>query len=153
MLLTRPLTRRQTRFVKEYLTHLDGAAAARAAGYGPKQPERQAFKLLRDPRIQELIKEGITARNERLLLTEDAVIARLIREADDRSENATHSARVQALHLLAKHMNLFRENQAAAPVQFTFQLGESSRAPSIEVRPCPASSNRLLEFDDGDEEE
>ena len=52
---TRPLTPLQLRFVQEY--RLDGraAAAARRAGYSTRSARWSGFKLLRDPRVQNLL--------------------------------------------------------------------------------------------------
>lgn len=51
----RPLTHRQRRFVEEYLVDLNGAAAARRAGYSHAAAPARAFRLLRKPRIRAVI--------------------------------------------------------------------------------------------------
>jgi hypothetical protein len=128
------LTPKQADFVRQYLIHMDGAKAARAAGYGQGQPERQALALLRDPRIKQLVAEGIQARNERLLLSADWVVERLKLEATYHGEDSSHAARVAALNLLGKHLGLFQEQAHTPKVTFLFN-GSPPPAAAVAVQP------------------
>lgn len=49
---------KQARFVAEYLVDLNGAAAARRAGYSDVRPDQQAYELLRKPEIAAAIAAG-----------------------------------------------------------------------------------------------
>jgi phage terminase small subunit len=59
------LTPRQVRFVDEYLLDLVAAAAAVRAGYRAKSADRQAWRLLRNARVQAAIAERQRQRAER----------------------------------------------------------------------------------------
>ena len=48
---------RRQRFVAEYLVDLNGARAAKAAGYTPRAARQGAYWLLKDPRIRALLAE------------------------------------------------------------------------------------------------
>jgi hypothetical protein len=61
------------------------------------------------------------ARAERTAVTADYVIVRLQIEAEREGVNASHSARVQALHLLGKHQGLFGDQPP--PVSVNVQVG------------------------------
>ncbi len=54
----RPLSRRHERFVAEFLKDGDAAQAYIRAGYAPRDAQRAASRLLRDPRIEAVIAAG-----------------------------------------------------------------------------------------------
>lgn len=73
-------TPKQKVFVAEYLNCLNGAEAARRAGYNASS--NQAFAvisrdLLRQPKVAAAIKEGMDARTNRLEVTGDRIIREL----------------------------------------------------------------------------
>lgn len=78
---TADLTDRQRRFVDEYLVDLNGAAAARRAGYSERRAKNEAVELLDDPRIQAAVKARIEERKARIEVTQDQVIYELARLA------------------------------------------------------------------------
>jgi hypothetical protein len=102
-------TGKRSRFVEEYLLDLKASAAARRAGYSRATAHAQGHELLKKPEVAEAIAEAQAARSERTRITQDEVVARLVREADRTGDGASHSARVQALGLLAKHLGMFRD--------------------------------------------
>lgn len=53
-----PLTPKQDEFCRQYLVDLNGAAAARRAGYSIKSAGDTAYELLKDPRIEARIREN-----------------------------------------------------------------------------------------------
>lgn len=73
---TRPLTERALRFCDEYLVDLDGAAAARRAGYAPKSAATAAWKLMREP----LVQAEIAARQARRITRTEINADKTIRE-------------------------------------------------------------------------
>jgi phage terminase small subunit len=68
------LTRRQLRFVEEYLCDLHGRKAAIRAGYSPKTAEVQASENLRIPKVQDALAQAMAARSQRTQITQDAVL-------------------------------------------------------------------------------
>src|SRR5690348_8162376 len=75
------LTPRQRAFVAEYLTDLNGAAAAVRAGYSAKTAREQATRLLSNVHIAAAVKAALDERSERTRLKADAVIEELRRIA------------------------------------------------------------------------
>jgi phage terminase small subunit len=75
------MTRRQRRFVEEYLIDGDAAAAARRAGYAPRSAETWGRKLLRHPAVAAALgaREGVAA--ERLSITAERVLRQYARIA------------------------------------------------------------------------
>ena len=100
---------KQVRFVEEYLFDLNATQAAIRAGYSPKTAAEIGYENLKRPQIADAIAEAQAARSARTQLTQDDVIARLLREADREDDGASHGARVQAIGLLGKHLGMFRE--------------------------------------------
>ena len=71
------LTPKQSRFVEEYLTDLNGKQAAIRAGYSAKTAEVQASHLLSIPKIQLALSAVMQARSRNALVTADRVLAEL----------------------------------------------------------------------------
>jgi phage terminase small subunit len=71
------LTPKQVRFVAEYLIDLNGAAAARRAGYSAKNADDQAGQLLRIPHVSAAIEIGLAERAARTQVKQDNVIREL----------------------------------------------------------------------------
>lgn len=101
------LTPKQARFVNEYLVDLNATQAAIRAGYSPRTAASIGWENLRKPAIareiairQEELAQGVA-------LTQQEVLDGLRREANDRSERSSHSARVAAWVWLGKHLGMF----------------------------------------------
>lgn len=105
------LTPKQQRFVEEYLIDLNATQAAIRAGYSEKTAEVQGPRLLGNVRVAAEIAKGKSERTERVQVTQDYVIQRLIIEAEREGEGASHSARVSAAGLLGKHLAMFTDKQ------------------------------------------
>ena len=72
------LTAKQERFVQEYLVDLNGKQAAMRAGYSERSAEVTASKLLRNPKVQEVVAAAQTARAERVEVKADDVLRELL---------------------------------------------------------------------------
>ncbi len=64
-------------FCQEFLVDLNGAAAARRAGYAPKNSDVQAAQLLRDPEVQVRLKELMDDRSQKTGVTAARVVEEL----------------------------------------------------------------------------
>lgn len=71
------LTAREAAFVAEYLVDLNGAAAARRAGYSARTARAIAAENLTKPHIQAAIKAAMEARAERVEVSADKVLGEL----------------------------------------------------------------------------
>lgn len=76
------LTPKEARFVERYLLDLNGAAAARSAGYSPRTAARQALALLNRPHIARAIARAMEERSRRAKVDADWLLKRLVGEAD-----------------------------------------------------------------------
>jgi phage terminase small subunit len=74
--LSKPLTKRQRRFVKEYLVDLNGTKAAIRAGYFGTDPGNRAWKWKKRPHIAAAIAKGLEELDHHA--DEEALRARLI---------------------------------------------------------------------------
>ena len=117
--LVAPLTPRtavtpgQQRFVDEYLVDLNATQAAIRAGYSARTAEQQGPRLLGNAGVAAAIQAAQEARSDRIQITQDDVLRGLHREATLTGEGATHSARVSAWALIAKHLGMFLERRQA----------------------------------------
>lgn len=100
------MTPKQERFVAEYLVDLNGTQAAIRAGYSRKTAGQQAEQLLKKLEIAAAVRNGQAKAAERAGRTAADVIAALWRESSETGIGASHSARVSALNVLAKHFGL-----------------------------------------------
>lgn len=73
------LTPKQAKFIEEYLIDLNGAAAARRAGYSEKTAHEQASRLLANAKIQAVLAIAQEARSARTQVTQDRVLMELAR--------------------------------------------------------------------------
>lgn len=72
---------RRKRFVAEYLVDMNGAAAAKRAGYGPKGLKQRAHILLARPDVQAALRQAVARQQKRLDLSADRVLLELMRVA------------------------------------------------------------------------
>ncbi len=75
------MTRKQDRFVKEYLIDLNATQAAIRAGYSPKTANEQGARLLANVSVQEAIAKAMAERSKRTGISQDRVIQELARIA------------------------------------------------------------------------
>lgn len=109
------MTRRQERFIEEYLLDFNGAAAARRAGFGEKSAASYACKMLKNPQIRKVLQEKMTLRAQQMQLRQDTVLQEIRNVAFASGSDATGAAvkvtsKLKALELLGKHLGLFEGN-------------------------------------------
>lgn len=75
------MTRKQDRFVKEYLIDLNATQAAIRAGYSPKTANEQGARLLANVSVQEAIAKAMAERSKRTGISQDRVVQELARIA------------------------------------------------------------------------
>ena len=81
------LEEKQKMFCKEYLVDFNGTQAAIRAGYSKKTANEQASRLLAKVNVQTYLKKLIEKRNERTKITQDEVIADIIKVKDRCMQN------------------------------------------------------------------
>lgn len=69
------------RFCNEYIKHLNGARAARDAGYSVKTASSKANQLLKEPEVKAFVQELMDDRAMRTQITQDRVLQELARLA------------------------------------------------------------------------
>ena len=81
------LEEKQKMFCKEYLVDFNGTQAAIRAGYSKKTANEQASRLLTKVNVQTYLKKLIEKRNERTKITQDEVVADIIKVKDRCMQN------------------------------------------------------------------
>lgn len=102
--MTDTLTPKQHRFCIEYLKDRVGKAAAIRAGYSPNSAAQTAYDLLKLEKVKAIVNAEQQASLDRVRVDRDWVLERLKTEAETAE---TDGARVRALELLGKELNMF----------------------------------------------
>lgn len=71
------MTKKQKRFVEEYLIDLNATQAAIRAGYSAKTAQEQSSRLLSNVMVQEAISKAMAARSRRTGINQDRVLTEL----------------------------------------------------------------------------
>jgi len=100
----------QLAFIDEYFVDLNASKAVLRAGYKTNNPNRVATELLNHPLVLREIESRQTARRERLELSADYVIHKLIDIVESTDKNNPQAA-LRGLELLGKHLGLYRDRQ------------------------------------------
>ncbi len=118
---------RHQRFIEEYLVDLNATRAYRAAYPKVKSDETAraaGARLLANVNVAAAIGKAQAERAQKAQVTAEQVLLGLRDEAMRFGEGSTHSARVQAWGLLARHLGLFADRlhitgqvQTSAPAQ------------------------------------
>jgi phage terminase small subunit len=134
------ITPKQKRFVEEYLVDLNATQAAVRAGYSARTAEQQGARLLGNVKVAAAIQVAQSARSERLRLTQDDVLRGLHREATLTGDGSSHSARVAAWGLIAKHLGMLERRP---------QFGENDQVFTIAITngPGPEMPRQTYEVD------
>lgn len=75
------LTKKQERFVEEYLVDLNATQAAIRAGYSPKTAEQMGYQLLQKTSVQKKLEQAMDQRSKRVEITQDRVLREYARLA------------------------------------------------------------------------
>lgn len=136
------LTRKEERFCLEYVIDYNQTKAAERAGYAEKSAAKTGCKLMKDPRILARVKELQKEQADRLCLSSDLVVIKLLELVDicmaakpvmewDYSNHEMSptgeyqidsKGAAKALELLGRHLGMFdRKEQAPTegPVYLT----------------------------------
>jgi phage terminase small subunit len=105
----RPLTRKQQRFVDEYLVDLNAIQAAVRAGYSAKTARSICEENLTKPDIRAAIVAAQEARQKRTQIDADWALKRLKDEAEYHGKGSSHAARVAAITTAMKHLGMLNE--------------------------------------------
>jgi phage terminase small subunit len=101
------LTAKEELFCKEYLVDLNGAAAARRAGYAKKHARSIAFQCLERPDVREVIRKGMAERAKRVEMTADKVLVDL---ADIAQTDLTQVVQIKHGQVYVTDTDLLPEN-------------------------------------------
>jgi len=101
------ITPQQRRFADAYLVHLNGARAAREAGYSVKSADKIAWKLLRVPQVRGYLDKKMEAEAERHDINADAIVRMLVTACQDAADEKQNGPRVRGIELLGKMLGLF----------------------------------------------
>lgn len=101
-------------FVEHYLTdaNMNPAEAVRLAGYQARKgnEHRIAIDLMRHPLVVKAIEEGMKERKERMGLSADYVLTKLM-DIVNNTESDNPQAALRGLELLGKHLGLYKDRQ------------------------------------------
>ena len=99
------LTRKQQRFVREYLTDFNATQAAIRAGYSPKGASVQGASLLAVVKVLAKVERLSKCRDAQLALTSERILAKLAEIAFAEDEKTRDNLR--ALDILCKTRGLY----------------------------------------------
>ena len=85
------MTKKQKRFVEEYLIDLNATQAAVRTGYSVKTAMEQGYQLLQKTSVQEAIAKAMAERSKRAGISQDRVIQELARIAFVNPQNVIDS--------------------------------------------------------------
>jgi phage terminase small subunit len=130
------LNDKQTAFVREYLLDFNATQAAIRAGYSRKTAGSQAHDLLKKPEIQACLAEFRQKAAEKTVTDTAWVRQRLREEATNCGPQASHSARIRAVELIAKMNGDFEldNTQKSDPIAEAIAAVQANNIP-LAVRP------------------
>jgi len=99
------------RFIREFVKHQNGTKAVIDAGYSKNGAAVTANRLLKNPKIKAEIDKILQGMKQNVVkqtrISQAWVIRKLKREARERGEGSSHSARVRAVELIGKHIGMW----------------------------------------------
>jgi len=118
------LTERQEVFCNEFIKDLNAVQAAIRAGYSTQHAKKNAYTLLRQPRISERISELKGESIKRTKIESDDILRRLVRIAERTEQEGDYNAAIRSLELLGKHQALWTDRNITE-IQNAFATGNS----------------------------
>jgi len=107
---------RQEVFIQEYLVDMNGAAAARRAGFSPKHAKATASRLLQKPEIKAAVDAALQKRREESELSAKRVLRHLGDIAFAPASGAAVGHKIRCLELLARLLGMFETTAGVEPV-------------------------------------
>lgn len=104
------LSGKMARFVDEYMFDLNGSAAVLRVPYKTNNAHKLAAELLNHPLIRQEIEKRLAEKRERMELSADYVVQKLIAIVEE-TEKGNPQAALRGLELLGKTIALFKERQ------------------------------------------
>lgn len=125
------LTRKQQRFVDEYMVDLNATQAAVRAGYSEKTSQEQAYQLLQKTSVQNAVTTQLDKIRYNVNLEAEYVIQGLMREAENFSVDASSTSRIQALVWLGKYLKMFTDkvNDKGVRISVVTGVPDSTTSP------------------------
>lgn len=125
------LNDKQAAFVREYMVDFNATQAAIRAGYAKHAAGQQAHKLLKIAEVQAALKDFREKAAEKTLTDTAWVRERLREEALECGPQASHSARIRAVELLAKMNGDFEldNRQKADPIAEAIAAVQAKNVP------------------------
>ena len=143
----RTLTRKQQRFVEEYLVDLNATQSAIRAGYSAANADKIGSQLLGKTRIAAVIDAAIEARSQRTEITSDYVLTGIRDEIERCKADPEHSAAdiYRGYELLGKHLKLFSDrlevkHSTETEIKMNFDfigIGRNDQTEAIEDKATP----------------
>ena len=99
------LSPKMERFVEEYFVDLNASQAVLRAGYKTRNQNKLAAELMRHPLVKAAIDERKEERRDRMELTADYVLNKLV-DIVEKTESGSPQAALRGLELLGKHLGL-----------------------------------------------
>lgn len=103
------LTAKERMFVAEYLKDMNGAAAARRAGYAEKHSKQTAHDLLQREPVRRAVLEAIEQQKERTLVTADETLLSIQRNALKAEAVQEFASAIRGFELIGKRYKLFTD--------------------------------------------
>jgi len=104
------LSSKMSVFVDEYMVDMNAAQACVRAGYKTNNSNKLGTELLQHPLVKAAIEERMNERRERMELTADYVLTKLV-DIVEQTEKGNPTAALRGLELLGKHLGLYRDRQ------------------------------------------
>ena len=109
--MSKKLNTKKKTFAEEYIVTLNGAEAARKAGYSHKTAKEKAYALLNEPLVQEYIAELMSERAKKTKVTAEYVITKIKETLEKAEGDHDYKNILKAAELLGKHLKLFTDVQ------------------------------------------
>lgn len=94
------------KFVREYIKDFNGTEAMRRLGYRHSAVNVHAAKFLRDPYTQWFLRQLLDKLDEKAIVNRNMVLSGLLKEANARGYDDSHSARVSAWRTLGRILGM-----------------------------------------------